>query len=580
MLLEKIADIPLKDILQQNTPAANARISLQESIQVMLKHGAEELALLDEAGSFSGILTLSQAVDMATLENEGSMTAGEGASRLKPPPVTVESSMKALDALSLMAEKGLDYLPVVDEGRFKGLAKKTGTLIQVYARKVEGLTNILNTIHESVCVVDKSGTVIMWSKGSEKLFDLPQEKITGKPLADFFPNALLLRVINERKEFKNYYHSPVDGRYAVISAMPLYMDGEFVGAVSTDKDATETTNLIFELEETRDKLKQLQDEVSVIVDRYSFDQVAGRSKIIQEKIVRAKQVARTKASVLIVGESGTGKEVFARAIHKESGRKGPFIAVNCSAIPESLFESEMFGYVGGAFTGALKKGKMGKFELAHEGTLFFDEIGDMPLYMQAKILRALQERNIVRVGAEKPVPVDVRVISATHHNLDKLVAEDKFREDLYYRLNVVKIELPPLRSRREDIPILVSGFIQEFCTENNLQVPQLTPEVLAALMQYEWKGNIRELKNTVEHLVIFSKKGRIDLSSAPEFLLQRPSRGSDTGSGLNLENRMAQAEREIIDKAMKMAGGNKSRAAKLLGVPRSTLYYKLKAYGI
>lgn len=580
MLFEQFADILLKDIDHHDIPTAGTEISLEKSIKVMLENHTQELALLDGAGNFSGLLTLAGATQMASLADSPPKTAGTAAARLFPQLPKVESKTKALDALTLMTENNLDFLPIVDQGRFNGVAPKAAILTQVYARMIEGLTTILNTIHESVCVVDRDGIVIMWSKGSEKLLNIKQEKIVGKPLADFFPNALLLRVLQEREELKNYYHSPREGCYVVVSAMPLYMNGEFVGAVSTDKDATETTNLIFELEETRDKLLHLQNEVSVIEDRYSFDQVVGRSKVIQEKIMRAKHVAKTKASVLITGESGTGKEIFARAIHKESGRKGPFVAVNCSAIPESLFESEMFGYVGGAFTGALKKGKLGKFELANEGTLFFDEIGDMPLYMQAKILRALQERHIVRIGGEKPIPVDVRVISATHHNLDKMVSEGKFREDLYYRLNVVKLDLPPLRARKDDIPILVSNFIQEFCRENNVQIPLLTPEILAAVMQHDWKGNIRELKNTVEHLVIFSKRGRIELSSAPEFLLHRPARVSDGDSDYDLEKSVAQAEIDIIEKVMKIAGGNKSKAAKLLGLPRSTLYYKLNAYNI
>jgi transcriptional regulator with PAS, ATPase and Fis domain len=580
MLFEQFADILLKDIHHHDIPTAGTEISLGKSMKIMLENHTQELALLNGAGNFAGILTLAGAAKMASLEDNPPKTAGAAAIRLFPQLPKVESKTKALDALALMTENGLDFLPIVDQGRFNGIAPKTAILTQVYARMIDGLTTTLHTIHESVCVVDRDGIVIMWSKGSEKLLNIKQEKIVGKPLADFFPNALLLRVLQEREELKNYYHSPREGCYVVVSAMPLYMNGEFVGAVSTDKDATETTNLIFELEETRDKLLHLQNEVSVIEDRFSFDQVVGRSKIIQEKIQRAKHVAKTKASVLIIGESGTGKEIFARAIHKESGRKGPFVAVNCSAIPESLFESEMFGYVGGAFTGALKKGKLGKFELANEGTLFFDEIGDMPLYMQAKILRALQERHIVRIGGEKPIPVDVRVISATHQNLDKMVSEGKFREDLYYRLNVVKLDLPPLRARKDDIPILVSNFIQEFCRENNVQIPLLTPEILAAVMQHDWKGNIRELKNTVEHLVIFSKKGRIELSSAPEFLLQRSARVSETDPDYDLEKSVAQAEIDIIEKVMKIAGGNKSKAAKLLGLPRSTLYYKLNAYNI
>ncbi len=448
------------------------------------------------------------------------------------------------------------------------------------ALKSEAVKNILNAIHEAVCIVDKDGLVVHWSKKSETLFDVRAEKIVGKPLKNFFPTALLLNVIKDKKETSNVYLSPRKGTYVVVSARPLYFNGKFVGAISTDKDITEMTNLSFELEETRERLNRLREEVNKLNDeKYSFGKILGRSDVIKQKIDRAMQVAKTKTGILITGESGTGKEIFARAIHQHSGREGNFVAINCSAIPENLFESEMFGYVGGAFTGALKKGKGGQFENAHQGTLFLDEISDMPVHMQAKLLRVLQESKILRIGADTPKDIDVRIISASNKDLRSMVENGIFREDLYYRLNVVKIDLPPLRKRKEDIPILVDSFIKNFCWQNNVDEPKLMPEVYNILTSYNWEGNIRELKNTVEHLVVFSRNGKIELESVPEQIIESSlSEVREIETSFDLKTCVTKTEMEVLRKVMVMAEGNKSRAAKILNIPRSTLYYKLKFY--
>ncbi len=444
----------------------------------------------------------------------------------------------------------------------------------------EAVKNILNAIHEAVCIVDKDGIVVHWSKKSETLFNVKTDHILGKPLKDFFPTALLLSVLENKKEAKNIYVSPRKGTYVVVSSKPLYYNNHFIGAISTDKDVTEMTNLTFELEETKDRLNQLREEVNKLSEeKFSFGQILGKSEVIKQKIDRAKQVAKTNTGILITGESGTGKEIFARAIHQHSSRKGNFVAINCSAIPENLFESEMFGYVGGAFTGALKQGKGGQFENANQGTLFLDEISDMPMHMQAKLLRVLQENKVMRIGADTPQEIDVRIISASNKDLRKMVDIGTFREDLYYRLNVIKVELPPLRERKDDIPILVESFMDKFCSQNNMDVPKLRPEVFNVLTNYNWQGNIRELKNTVEHLVVFSKNGKIELESVPEQIIERSlSKARNGEKSFDLQTCVAKTEMEVLRKVMEMVDGNKSKAAKILNIPRSTLYYKLKYY--
>jgi DNA-binding NtrC family response regulator len=296
---------------------------------------------------------------------------------------------------------------------------------------------------------------------------------------------------------------------------------------------------------------------------------------------RIEQVADTDANVLIRGETGTGKEVVARLVHASSSRRAaPFVAMNMAAIPEALAESELFGHAKGAFTGA-ERARHGKFRAAHRGTLFLDEVGDMPKGLQAKLLRALQDRSVVPVGGNEPIAVDVRVIAATHRNLEQMVREGHFREDLYYRLDVIPIEVPPLRERREDVAQLADHFRQEFNARNNRNVPAFSPEVLLRLSAYEWPGNVRQLENTIERLVLLAGSRPVTLEDLPPNLrgdvvdinaglLDLPP------SGVDLRLLLAQLEERFIDQALQRTGGNKNRAAELLGMNRTTLVEKLR----
>ena len=308
-------------------------------------------------------------------------------------------------------------------------------------------------------------------------------------------------------------------------------------------------------------------------------------------MLQAKRVGATDATVLIQGESGTGKELMANVIYQNSKRsKQPFIAVNCSAIPSTLFESEMFGYEAGSFTGGSKSGKQGKFELANEGTIFLDEIGELPLDMQAKLLRVIQERKFYRVGGTAPVEVNVRLIAATNKDLARLVAEGKFREDLYYRLNVVTLEIPPLRERREDIIGLTQRFIKQMECVYLRSISGIDEKVLEMLQAYDWPGNVRQLHNLLESVVILMEDDYINIDSLaeagvldtlnPSDLLNQEQIGQGDMGAANLEEMLLRREREVIIRAMEECKNNKARAAKKLGIPRSTLYYKLKALGI
>jgi two-component system, NtrC family, response regulator AtoC len=312
--------------------------------------------------------------------------------------------------------------------------------------------------------------------------------------------------------------------------------------------------------------------------KFGLENIIGESSAMQPVFETVRQVAPARTTVLIAGETGTGKELIAKAIHNLSPRKaGPYIAVHAAALPSTLLESELFGHEKGAFTGAIER-RIGRFELADGGTLFLDEVGELEPLMQVKLLRVLEERAFERVGGTKTLQVDVRLVAATNRDLKKLVKDGKFRDDLFYRLSVVAVDLPPLRDRREDIPLLVKAFLDEFSRESGKRVRELTPEALNLLMAYDWPGNVRELRNAVEQMVVLAHGERLTARDVPS-----PVRGgadltkiSVVRAGMTVE----EAERQLIIQALKETDGNRTKAAQKIGISRRTLHRKLKEYGL
>jgi transcriptional regulator with PAS, ATPase and Fis domain len=314
--------------------------------------------------------------------------------------------------------------------------------------------------------------------------------------------------------------------------------------------------------------------------QYTLADIIGRSPEILRARELALQAAQAGSSVLLTGESGTGKELFAHAIHSASSRRDfPFVPVDCSAIPSELLEAELFGYAPGAFTGASKRGKPGKFELAHGGTIFLDEIGEMPLEMQAKLLRVLQERRIVPVGGVTSKPVDFTVIAATSRDLESMVAQGRFRRDLFYRLDVIRIVIPSLRERPEDIPLLIEHYWQRKSKELGKEA-KLSPGALQVLEMYSWPGNIRELLNLLERVLVGVTKSVIEPRDLPMELAQDLGGPSAYFPRFHLPTILAEAERQTLDRALRQAHGNRRKASELVGLPRATFYRKLKSYGL
>ena len=336
----------------------------------------------------------------------------------------------------------------------------------------------------------------------------------------------------------------------------------------------------------------LQNTVSSLLESQSvhasFDSIISRSTAMEKIKKRALQVASSNSTVLITGESGTGKGLLARAIHKESPRcSKPFVSVNCAAIPETLLESELFGYERGAFTGAEKNGKLGKFQLADKGTLFLDEIGDMPLHLQVKLLSCLHNRQVDPVGAVRPVDVDVRIIAATNKDLEEMIRQNQFREDLYFRLNVIPLYIPPLRERPEDISMLVQHIIMKFSMAMGKAVTGIEADAMDVLLSYSWPGNIREVENVIEYAINMEQSDTITVDSLPEKLV-RKNKHVNSGSGtgmmhISLKTQLDSAEKQILRECLNQTGWNlegKRQAAEQLGISESTLYRRLKQLGL
>jgi len=395
------------------------------------------------------------------------------------------------------------------------------------------------------------------------------------------------------KQVKKKYSSTEVMMITAYGTIELAVEAMKLGAVDFITKPFSHEEFKLKIERILDRIKERQElarlsEENIFLrdeleEQFNYGEIIGKSKPMQEVYRTLEKVAPTDSSVMIYGESGTGKELIARAIHKLSSRKEkPFIRVNCGALVETLLESELFGHEQGAFSGAVKR-KKGRFELAHQGSIFLDEIGDISANMQLKLLRVLQEKEFERVGGEETIQVDVRIMAATNKNISELVQQDKFREDLYYRLHIIPIYLPPLRERNDDIPLLVNHFLKKLTNELNKPAKQITESAMERLISYHWPGNIRELENVLERAVVLCDREYIDIKDLPILNSvtseKLPSDVLDRFR-LNLNDTLAAVETQLIERAMNETGGNKSQAAKLLGIQTSLLYYKLEKYGM
>lgn len=434
---------------------------------------------------------------------------------------------------------------------------------------------ILDAIEQGIFTVDESTRITSFNRGAELITGYRPSEAIGRQCSEIFRTDLcegicpLKQSMGEREsiERQRVRIRTRDGRSVpiLVSTSPLVApDGALIGGVEMFRDIS--------------GMEALQRKLD---GHYQFEDIISRNPEMERIFATLPLIADSSTTVLVTGESGTGKELVARALHNQSGhRENPFVPFNCAAVPETLIESELFGYRKGAFTDALRD-KPGRIALADKGTLFLDEVGDLPLSIQAKLLRFLQDHRYEPLGSTETVCADVRIIAATHIDLRQAVAAGRFREDLFYRIHIIEIPLPPLRDRMEDIPLLVRHFVRRLADASHKQIDGVSSEALALLMRYPWPGNIRELENAIEHAVVLCRSAHIGPEHLPPHLLAPHVRpGAATAASPQAPVDLGQLQQEAILGALDRAGGNRTRAARELGIHRTTLLRKLKRLGI
>ncbi|MDR1138214.1 MAG: sigma 54-interacting transcriptional regulator [Synergistaceae bacterium] len=439
---------------------------------------------------------------------------------------------------------------------------------------------LLGMTNEMIAIVSHEGLVVELSQAYAEFLGITRKAAIGRHVTDVIDNTRLhIVAVTGVPEVEKI--QKIKGHDAVVTRLPIIEDGKVIGSFARVlfKDLNDLDILYGKLNRAENELRQYKKKFGMInAARYGINDIIGKSQLMLDLKNSIRRIAKTSSNVIILGESGTGKELFAHAIHNESSRAAnPFVSVNCGSIPSELVESELFGYEEGSFTGARKGGMTGLFQAADKGAIFLDEISELPMSMQVKLLRVLQEREIKKIGASQTIPIDVRVIAASNKDLYQLISEGKFRADLYYRLNVIGLHIPPLRVRKEDIPLLVDSIIKKLSAKENIRVERISPGAMAFLKSYDWPGNIRELENILERALNFIENDKmIHMSHLPGYL--RKSFADVECKPLH--EIIKDSERRAIANALSKYNGNKSKASKALGISRTSLYEKMQKHQI
>lgn len=469
------------------------------------------------------------------------------------------------------------------DGWVHRLLQRTTTHASSTDSSLEMLEEAIDCAYEGLIIIDAAGTILRTNQAYADFLGHKLEDMIGKPVTEMVENTRMHIVARTGKPEIAQIQT-INGHEMIASRTPLFRDGKVFAVVG--KILFREIDDLFAM---TDRFKNLKSELEFYKSelnkqlgaRYSFANIVGKSQELEKVKQLGKKVAASDTTVLLKGESGTGKELFAHSIHVESKRAlGPFVKLNCAAIPENLFESELFGYKEGAFTGAQKKGKKGKFALAHKGTIFLDEVSELPLLMQVKLLRVLQEREIEPIGADQPEQIDVRIIAASNKDLETLVSQGLFRNDLYYRLNVVKLNIPPLRERRGDIPLLIDKILKTLEKETGIPVEGVDSDATTVLAAYPWPGNVRELRNVLEQALYVKGGALISRSDLPSLLSAKGGNEAVSEESQSLKQLLRQAEEEILRRVVREEKGNRQATASRLKIGKSSLYAKIEQYGI
>lgn len=456
---------------------------------------------------------------------------------------------------------------------------KLSTLPEKYLKVIE----IIFSEFDGALIIDEMGIIRVYTEYYERETGMPREKVIGKKVNEVFPDTKMLEVLETGKHIIGDVWR-LNGKLQIVSRVPITANGKIIGAAGFNifRYMDDARGFAARISQMVTELKYYKEEVARLSSaKYSLASIIGNSQAILEAKERVRLIAPTTIPVSIYGETGTGKELFAHAVHQESPRREkPLIRINCASLPENLIESELFGYEEGAFTGARKKGKPGKFEIANQGSLFLDEISDLASPTQARLLRVLQEKEIERVGGTETIPVDVRIISASNVPLNQLVGKGRFRKDLLFRLDVFPIYIPPLRERKEDILPLAEHFINIYNREAGTHIKGLSSEALQTLNDYHWPGNARELNTVMERACIDAREGLITVENLLRYVNYNNGASGPIYNGFDLNQSRIEAEKATILRAIQACSGNKTKAAQLLGLSRSALYYKMQNFDL
>lgn len=574
LFLKDSLDIPIVELSVQ-------LIDVMRSVYSAVKSNATRIGICGYKNIIFAADSLSEIYDVSLIPiiMHKYETIDEKTAKIQSISNSIEYIVGDTTACQIAMKYGLSY-SLIESGSNSIMAafsesKKILEAIDCERGRIQELQTILDSSREGIIMLDKNCKIRHVNRSAKVFLNLNDDNGRGKDIKEVFPEVDISRaldygdhIVDELMEYNS--------KNIMFSITPVKVNREIFSVVMVFQDVG---NIQIQEEKVREKL-YLKGHVA----EYVFEDIIGKNYRISQCIKNAKLYSNTSTNLLLTGETGTGKELFAQSIHNFGNRKNkPFVAVNCGAVPDNLLESELFGYSEGAFTGAKKGGKIGMFELAHKGTIFLDEVSEIGMTLQVKLLRVIQERKVMRLGDEKLIPIDVRIIAATNRNLKKMVREGNFREDLYYRLNVLSLRIPPLRERVDDIPFFVKHFLNKYCKYNNLAEKEMTDEAVAMLQGYRWKGNVRELENYIERLTVLVEDSKIKVHHIKNYI---EDFDEETEFGLNLydydcqmevdlRKSMKEIESDIIMRMLEITNGDRTETAKRLGLGRTTVWRKI-----
>lgn len=569
--------------------------TLRDVLSMFTQTTSNILPVVDELHSLIGIITKNKLFKILITQPSFDTTID---AYYTSDPIYIFPNDEIVETRKLLLMHNIGHAPVVNSNLNPVGVISTQQLLSsynIYLTKLESakaweqkLRSVIEIAYDAIILVNERAEITMVNKGCLDLFGISSDEIMNTSSTDLFPNLDLEQVVKTGVSIRN---SPqlIEGQQSLISIFPIKENELTIGAICkiTYRGLTHLHEALTKVKKLEKQLSDYQNKFNEIKGtKYTLFDIAGESNAIRKIKHEATMASRSLSTVLLVGESGTGKELFAQGIHAASGQLGPFIQVNCAAIPQELLESEFFGYSEGAFTGAKKGGMKGKFELAQNGTIFLDEIGEMPLQLQAKLLRVLQEREFQPIGSAKTIHLNSKIIAATNQNIEQMVKEGKFREDLYYRLNIICLTIPPLRERMEDLPEIIQAIIERL-KQNGFYIRGVTHSALAKLMRHTWPGNVRELQNVLERAANLKTGDYIEAHDIQNFTNITEDNHSQPialiapiaeHQVLSYKERLYYNEKEMIISALQEANGNKTKASQILGISRPWLYAKIKKY--